>query len=191
MIASLILAGGESKRMGFPKLTLHYQGKTLLHHTIHKAQQVSSEVIVVVGAYPEHYNPEVEKAGARVIENLYWSEGLASSLRVGVAALSLTVEAVLIVLADQPFVPVTHLQTLETTWQQTNASLVFSRYQGILGAPCLIDKSLFAKVQTLRGDKGARSLIDKTMITAEVDLAEFQDIDTPDDAKQLNVTGER
>jgi molybdenum cofactor cytidylyltransferase len=170
--------------MGLPKLTLLHQGETLLTHAINKAQAVSSETFVVVGAYAEHYTPEAEKAGAKVIINPQWSEGLASSLRVGVAALH-DIDAALIILPDQPFVPVAHLQTLITTWHETGAALVFSRYQGILGAPCLIDKTLFEHSQNLRGDKGARALIDETTITAEVALEHSQDIDTPEDAKRL------
>jgi molybdenum cofactor cytidylyltransferase len=189
MLASIVLAGGESKRMGLPKLTLLYQGTTLLTHAIKKAQAISSETFVVVGAYAEHYTPEAEKAGANVIVNPQWSEGLASSLRVGIAALS-HADAALIILPDQPFVPLEHLQTLIATWQKTGAALVFSRYQGILGAPCLIDKTLFERSQSLRGDKGARALIDETTTTAEVELTHSQDIDTPEDAKQLEAKAE-
>jgi molybdenum cofactor cytidylyltransferase len=189
VIASIILAGGESKRMGLPKLTLLHQGETLLTHAINKAQAISSETFVVVGAYAKDYTLEAEKAGASVIVNLQWSEGLASSLRVGVAALH-DVDAVLIILPDQPFVPVAHLQTLIATWHETGATLVFSRYQGILGAPCLIDKTLFERSQTLRGDKGARALIDEATTTAEVELTHFQDIDTPEDARQLEAKAE-
>jgi molybdenum cofactor cytidylyltransferase len=186
MIASLILAGGESKRMGLPKLVLVYKDKSLLAHAVAKAKALSSEPIVIVGAYAETYQPEAEQAGAKVVLNPDWSEGLASSLRVGIASLSKDVEAVLVILPDQPFVPVKHLQSLVKTWQDTNAQLVFSRYQGILGAPCIISRSLFEEVQTLRGDKGARAVVRDGVTVAEVGLEDFQDIDTPADAKKLD-----
>jgi molybdenum cofactor cytidylyltransferase len=189
VLVSLILAGGESKRMGLPKLTLSYQGKTLLSHAITKAKSVSDETLVVVGAYATYYQPEAEKAGSSVIINEAWAEGLASSLRVGIASFSKNVDAALVILPDQPFVPIEHLQTLVKTWQETNAQLVFSRYQGILGAPCIISRSLFADVQTLRGDKGARGLAHEGVIVAEVGLEHSQDIDTPEDAKKLEAEG--
>jgi molybdenum cofactor cytidylyltransferase len=189
VLASLILAGGESKRMGLPKLMLSYQGKTLLAHAIAKANIVSGETLVVVGKYKDIYQMEAERAGSSVIFSEDWSEGLASSLRLGVQAVKPNVEAVLIVLPDQPFVPLEHLQTLVKTWQDLSAQLVFSRYQSILGAPCIISRSLFADVQALRGDKGARALIREGVTVAEVGLEHSQDIDTPEDAKKLEAEG--
>ncbi len=171
--------------MGSPKLTLVYQGKTLLAHAIAKAKVVSDETLVVVGKYEDLYRAEAEKADSSVIINTAWSEGLASSLRAGITSLSKNVDAALVILPDQPFVPVEHLQTLVQTWQDTKAQLVFSRYQGILGAPCMIDKALFAEIQTLQGDKGARALVRDGVTVAEVGLEHSQDIDTPEDAKQL------
>jgi molybdenum cofactor cytidylyltransferase len=189
VVAAIVLAGGESKRMGFPKLTLFYQGSSLLQHAISKARSVADETWVVVGKYQDLYTPEAERAGAKVIENLAWSEGLASSLRVGIQALEPKVDAALIVLPDQPFVPVEHLQTLVNTWQEARVELVFSRYQSILGAPCVISRSLFAEVLTLRGDKGAKALIREGVRVAEVLLEQSEDIDTPEEAEWLKAEG--
>jgi molybdenum cofactor cytidylyltransferase len=182
-LASLVLAGGESKRMGFPKLTLRYQGETLLGQAIKKAQAVTQDVTVVVGAYEKLYTPIATELGANVVMNPHWSEGLASSLRVGVAALSETTEAALVVLPDQPFVPEAHLRDLVRVWRQTHASLVFSRYEGILGAPCVLARSCFIDVQTLTGDKGARALVSVDTTVAEVPLATFVDVDTPEEVR--------
>jgi molybdenum cofactor cytidylyltransferase len=173
--------------MGSPKLTFLYQGKTLLAHALSKAKTASDEILVVVGAYGDLYQAEAEKAGSSVVRNEAWREGLASSLRVGIASLSNSVEAALIILPDQPFVPLEHLQRLVKTWRDTKAQLVFSRYQGILGAPCVIARSLFTQVQTLQGDKGARGLIREGVTVAEVRLEQSQDIDTPEDAHRAGL----
>jgi molybdenum cofactor cytidylyltransferase len=183
---ALILAGGESKRMGFPKLLLEYQGQNLLAHAIRKARTVSERTLVVVGAYPDLYKPLAEQGGATVLENPNWSEGLASSLRLGVAALKDTAQAALVILPDQPFVAAEHLQKLLDTWQRTGAALVFSRYAGVVGAPCVIDKSCFARVATLKGDKGARALLNTNATSAEVELTDFADVDTPEEARVLD-----
>jgi molybdenum cofactor cytidylyltransferase len=184
VLSVLILAGGESRRMGFPKLLLQYHDTTLLTHTILKAKAVSNDIVVVVGKFAELYQKEAEKSKVKVIENPEWSEGLASSLRVGLKSLDNS-ELALILLPDQPFVSVDHLQALIAKQKQTQSELVFSSYQGTLGAPTVIHHSLFDQVQTLRGNVGAKALIQDGVMVAEVELENSLDIDTPEDAERL------
>ncbi|MGL4609286.1 MAG: nucleotidyltransferase family protein [Trueperaceae bacterium] len=191
VVAAIILAGGESKRMGSPKLILEFQGLSLLLQAIHKANSVSAKTFVVVGKYTDLYRAEAEKTDVKVLENTAWQEGLASSLRTGIQALTPGIEATLVLLADQPFVPVDHLHLLLKTWQESQVQLVFSRYQNTLGAPCVIDQSLFEEVNTLRGDKGARALVNEGVRVAEVELEGFQDVDTLEDLARLDKIGHR
>ncbi len=186
----IILAGGESKRMGFAKLMLEYQHTTLLTHCIQKAKQISPKVVVVVGKYAALYQEEAEKSDMKVIENPAWSEGLASSLRLGIKSLDTATKLALILLPDQPFVPLAHLQALLEKQKDTQAQLVFSSYQGILGAPTVIHHTLFDQVQTLRGNVGARALMRDGVKVAEVVLEASVDIDTPEDAEKLRVMGD-
>jgi molybdenum cofactor cytidylyltransferase len=185
MNAALLLAGGESRRMGSPKLLLEYQGKSLLAHATYKAAGVSDLVVVVVGAYARLYRPEAERCGAVVVDNPDWSEGLASSLRTGVRSLPETVEVTLVILPDQPFVPASHLRALLDKHRQTGAPLVFSRYGKVRGAPSLIHRSLFDKVAHLCGEVGAKALIPQADKVAEVALEAATDIDTPQDARRF------
>lgn len=185
MLAVIILAGGESKRMGSPKLLLNYKEQSLLVYAIRKAQQLSSMVFVVVGRYADVYRPEAEKSGATAIENPEWPEGLASSLRSGIASLPVEVDVALVLLPDQPFVPLEHLQALIKVQQRTRAQLVFSSYDGVLGAPTLIHHSLFDRVQYLKGNIGAKALIQEEVSVASVLLEASLDIDTPEDALKL------
>ncbi|CAN5865896.1 nucleotidyltransferase family protein [soil metagenome] len=187
MIAAVVLAGGESRRMGAPKLALELEGRALLARAVETASQVASSVVVVVGAYAELYAPLAETAGARVVVNPDWREGLASSLRVGVAALPPQTEAALVLLGDQPLVPVEHFEKMLAVHRADAVTLVFSSYDGVRGAPTLIDASLFGAVQTLTGDTGARAL-QRGARVAEVPSAEAFDVDTPDDAARLNLT---
>ena len=182
MIAAVVLAGGESRRMGFPKLTLEHTGQTLLAGVVNKAKQVSDFVVVVVGAYPEVYTPIAEEAGAKVVENPEWSSGLASSLYVGISTLPEGVEGALVLLADQPFVTLEHLQALIDTYRTSNAPLVFSTYEGVEGAPSFVRRELFAEVATLTGDRGLRAL---EGARATVFLERPFDVDTPQDAERL------
>lgn len=184
VIAVIILAGGESKRMGFPKLLLEYNHSSLLTHAIQKAKAVSEHVYVVVGRYAELYRGEAEKSSVNVLENPDWSEGLASSLRVGIKSL-INAELALVLLPDQPFVSLEHLKALIETQKQTESQLVFSCYQGTLGAPTVIHHSLFDQIQNLRGNVGAKALIRRGVTMAEVELEDSVDIDTPEDAAAL------
>ena len=186
-VSAVILAGGESRRMGGPKLALELEGRTLLARAVETALQVCPQVLVVVGAYAELYTPLAEAVGARVVVNPNWREGLASSLRVGVASLPPQTAAVLVLLGDQPLVPVAHFEKMLSLYRSTDATLLFSQYDGVRGAPTLIDASLFGAVQTLTGDTGARALQDLARVAA-VPLAASFDVDTPADAVRLRLT---
>ena len=171
--------------MGAPKLLLVYKGKSLLEHAIHKANHLTDSVTVVVGAYKDLYTAEAEDAGASVVYNPTWQEGLGSSLRTGVAALEESVELALVLLADQPFVDTLHLDKLIKTQRETAADLVFSGYDSTKGPPMAMAKTMFEAARKLKGSCGAKALIGKGTTLALVKLEAFEDIDTPDDVKKL------
>ncbi|MCA9837271.1 MAG: nucleotidyltransferase family protein [Trueperaceae bacterium] len=185
MITGIILAGGESQRMGKAKLALEYQGKSLLEHAIGKAKPLCDEVLVVVGAYHDTYKPLVEKGQASLIYNADWQEGLGSSLRTGLLRVPEQTELALVLLGDQPFIPETHLQDLLKTQQDYRADLVFSSYEGIQGPPVVIAKELFNHASELKGDKGAKTLKREGTRVAELELEHYQDIDTPEDVRRF------
>ncbi len=184
MISSIILAAGESSRMGKAKLALEYQGKTLLEHAIAKAKKVSQEVIVVVGAYPELYTPIAEQQGARVCLNEAWREGLGSSLKVAAKQLHANSQLAFVLLADQPFVPEAHLEALLKMQAKSKAELVFSTYDGVQGPPVLIHKPLFEAARALKGNCGAKALIQKNTQVETLILEQYFDIDTPEEAEK-------
>ena len=190
MVGVIILAAGASRRMGSPKLLLEHQGTSLLALAVRKARQLAlgyePDVVVVVGRYADLYTPVATKAGARVVVNAAWNTGLASSLQAGVQALDKDVSAALLMLADQPFVPVAHLKRLCETFYKCNASLIFSEYHDTLGAPAVIGASHFQAVTTLQNDKGAKALITSDTIIKRVALKQAADIDTPADAHLLD-----
>ena len=187
-IASIILAGGESRRMGRPKLSLKLKGKTLLELAISKARNVSNEVFVIVGAYPEVYEPIAKKAGAQVLQNSEWQEGLGTTLRTGIEALGARYTSVLALLADQPFVDETHLNALLNKQLEAGADLVFSSYDNVQGPPVVISQSLFTYAKTLKGKCGAKALIQADTRVESVGLEHYFDIDTPEDAQMYGLT---
>ena len=182
-VAGVVLAAGESRRMGFAKLLLRHRGRSLLARAVATAAQVCDAVWVVVGAYDRSYRTAAEAAGARVVVNPDWREGLASSLRRGVEALPAEYDAAFILLADQPFVEKGHLQDLLERRRTDGCDLVLSRYQSVLGAPALVHRSLFPQLLTLQGDRGARVLTRVASSVGEIPLQASQDVDTPEDAR--------
>ena len=184
-MTGIVLAAGESRRMGKAKLALEHQGKTLLEHAISKLQSLCTDVLVVVGAYPEVYSPIAQQAGAKVILNPDWQEGLGSSLRAGITALAPQTALALVILGDQPFIPDAHLQSLLDRQLNTRAELVFSSYEGILGPPVIIASNVFDSATQLSGDKGAKALKGPDSKLETVELEHYQDIDTPEDAAKF------
>ena len=185
MIAALIPAGGKSRRMGFAKLLLEVEGKSLLAGTVEMAASASQSVLVVVGAYADAYAPVAEAAGAEVVRNPEWKEGLASSLRAGISALPAQVEAALIVLPDQPFVDTSHLLALVQVFRDQKHSLVLSAYCGILGAPAVVGRELFPQLLKLTGESGAKALLGGVSSVGEVALEKPFDVDTVEQAERL------
>ena len=182
-IGAVILAAGESRRMGFSKLLLSHRGKSLLARAVSTAKKVCDEVWVVVGAYSRVYSAEVASTGVQVVLNRDWQEGLSSSLRRGISALPPGFDVAVILLADQPFVDREHLEALLKCHLYGRRDLVLSRYETTLGAPALIARSLFSHLLTLRGNIGVRALVGSARSVGEVPLKTSQDVDTPEDAK--------
>lgn len=174
--------------MGQPKQLLPVRGQTLLDHTItHALAAPVWPVIVVLGAHADTIRPTLARHPVLVAENPAWAEGMASSLRAGLAVLnafSLRVDAAIVALCDQPAFSTVIIQRLLDTQQRAGTSLVAARYNDHLGAPALFTRAHFAALNALTGDEGARKLIARIPpadVTA-VDLPELSlDLDTPGD----------
>ena len=103
-VAIVILAAGESARMGLPKQLLPMRGKNLLRHTVEQAAASKArEVYVVLGFEFERIRNKLPDGRHKVVVNLQWTEGMSSSMRAGISALPETVDAAIIALCDQPF----------------------------------------------------------------------------------------
>jgi molybdenum cofactor cytidylyltransferase len=106
---------------------------------------------------------QVSTQGLKIVVNPDYQEGMASSLRAGIAALDPLSQAVLIVLADQPCVLPETLDRLIAHYQSmghqsTGAQIVIPTYKGFRGNPVLLDRSVFQEVMQIRGDVGCRAI---------------------------------
>ena len=191
--AALILAAGESKRFGEPKQLVDWKGKPLLEHVVERVRGWPDvdTVYVVLGARLQRIMDRVDLSMVTVIENLEWTEGVASSLRAGLDALigNRTAERVLIVLADEPTVPREVVPLLLEAGRRSRRPVVIPRYKFERGHPVLVDRSIWPRlVAALEGDRGARNLfMSHTEWVEEVVIGEMppRDIDTPSDLKEM------
>ncbi len=160
----VILAAGQSSRLGSPKQLLPYKDSTLLRHAAQVALEANiGPVLVVTGAHHEAVANAIEGLPISAAFNPDWQEGMASSLRVGLQAM---VEAfpetdgILFMVCDQPYVSTSLLCSLVETQHKTGKAIVASTYQGNTGTPALFHHSFFNKLLELKGDKGARLLLE-------------------------------
>lgn len=159
----IILAAGESARMGSPKQLLDYHGKTLLRHTIDTALSLrGAPVVVVLGANAGKIRPTLTGLPVLVAENAGWREGMSSSVRTGLHALLAahpSISAALFLLCDQPLLSPKTLRDLAAAHGRTGRAIVASDYDGVLGVPALFDHSLFPDLLALEGPGGAKQVI--------------------------------
>jgi molybdenum cofactor cytidylyltransferase len=185
----LILAAGQAKRMGTQKLVLNLFGKPLLQHVVDLAKGVGfKEVLVVTGADEEVIRRKVDLSGCTVLSNPNHKEGMASSLRLGFAALAQRVDALVVMLGDQPFVQVSTVKALVRSHERTEALITIPLYREQRGNPVILSSRLIEEVSALSGDTGARVLFKKyssgTNYVVVEDRGVVLDIDTPGDFEE-------
>lgn len=162
MTGLIILAAGESSRMGFPKQTLLYKGKTLLEIAIEAGlKSICRQVTVVLGANAETIEKGIKLYDVNIIYNPHWAEGLASSITAGIKNLQKTngIDSVVIVLCDQPFVTAATINSLLYKQQETGKKIIASAYQDVLGVPVMFTKTLFTELLLLHGSEGAKKVL--------------------------------
>ncbi len=191
MIAALVLAAGGSRRLGRPKQLEPWGETTLLGHVVARAKRYPvDEVWVVLGADAEHVLGSVDLAGCGVVENPEWEEGLASSLRVGLDALTRLSKATgaLLLLGDQPDVSDEVVAELVERFSRTKAQAVVPKYRYTWGNPVIVARTLWPRLISLSGDEGARRLLQAHPEWVEEVWFERlvpRDVDTQADVEEL------
>jgi molybdenum cofactor cytidylyltransferase len=171
-VAAVILAAGASTRLGEPKQLAMLAGERLLERAVRVAVEAGcAPVVVVLGAQAERIRAECDLQAAEVVINVAWCEGMASSIRAGVAAIAGVCDAAAVMTCDQPAVTAEHLRKLASS-----ALPAASAYAGRKGVPACFAAGHFPELMQLRGDAGAKSLVESA---CAVDLAWGElDIDT-------------
>jgi molybdenum cofactor cytidylyltransferase len=185
---AIVLAAGASSRFGSAKQLVRVAGRPLLHSAVARAAEVAgAAVMVVLGARAAELAPLLNHSQSSVLINRDWREGMASSIRAGVARLPASCTAVLLVLVDQAAVTGEDLKRLVSAWRRQPDYIAAARYGTTTGVPAIFPRSTFPDLQSLRGDVGARVLLqrnpDRVMRVPMASAA--IDIDTPEDLLKL------
>jgi molybdenum cofactor cytidylyltransferase len=187
----LILAAGNSSRLGEPKQLLRYKGKTLISNVVDAATSlVPTRVTVVTGANAELISNELSKSSVSIVYNPHWQEGMSSSIRIGITHLkdkNPHLQGVILSVSDQPFVSSSLFLTLIETAKSTGKSIVASLYNNTFGTPVLFQKQYFDSLLCLKGVEGAKKLIKQfpeDVATIPFPLGGI-DIDTQEDYRLL------
>jgi molybdenum cofactor cytidylyltransferase len=187
----IILAAGESKRLGSPKQLLSIDGSTLLARVAKTACELMTyPVIAVLGAHAEKISPTLNIPGITVVNNEDWQEGMASSIRKGLTSmveLYPQVDGIIILVCDQPYLSHDLIKALIEAQHNAGLPAAAAAYNGKLGTPALFHKSLFSALMLLSGDKGARKILEQMredVVEVDFEMGDV-DIDTQADYERL------
>jgi molybdenum cofactor cytidylyltransferase len=172
-VAAIVLAAGASRRLGQPKQNILLAGETLLERTVRVASLAGLDPVYVLVGPGQQFGL---LTSAQIVSNPDAAEGMASSIRTGVVAAARDgAEGAVILTCDQPAVTAEHLRAIVGD----GTAVVASAYAGRNGVPAYFPASVFAKLQKLRGDVGARDLLARAPALA-LQNGEL-DIDTAED----------
>jgi molybdenum cofactor cytidylyltransferase len=187
MISGILLAAGESRRMGSPKALLQYQGQTFIERicTAFLAAGVD-ELVVVLGARAEELHRALPVHPAlRAVVNPRYFQGQLSSLMTGIGALSSQSKAAVVNLVDHPLVSAATITALMSSFRESPAPILIASYNGKRGHPVLFSSQVYGEILAAPLDQGAKVVVRKDPSRVrEVQLDDpgiLADIDTPED----------
>jgi|WetSurSiteA1Bulk_404760.scaffolds.fasta_scaffold23610_2 molybdenum cofactor cytidylyltransferase len=191
MISGILLAGGESRRMGKPKLLLPWKQATIIEEVVDAyLKSTLSELIVVVGENKESIKEVLQSKPARVVENPLYRQGMSTSIRAGVLAADSETEGYCIGLGDQPLITTQAIDLLISSFLKDRTGIAVLSHQGKRGHPVIFSSAFRDALCSLNGDLGGRAIIEKH--PSEVRYVEagtkavLVDIDTPEDYDKLS-----
>ncbi|MCL1975756.1 MAG: nucleotidyltransferase family protein [Firmicutes bacterium] len=182
----IVLAAGESRRMGCPKLLLPWEGDTMIGRTLIKASDGGIDPLTVIcGAEAAAVSEQAAAKGVPWLINEDYKKGHSTSLICGLQAV-LPGHGVIFILGDMPSVLPQSYRALAAAFQKSNALIVAPvNSKGKIGNPTVWAPELFGDIRRLTGDKGARGLMHKykkqTLLLPLEDEGAYTDIDTPQD----------
>ena len=187
-LAVVILAAGISPRLGnITKQLLVYKNETLLKIAVKKALEISKDVFVVLGHEKEKCKKELEDFDVNIIYNSNYKKGMGSTLSLGIKHTK-EFNYTMVMLCDQPFIPISHFQVLKENIQ--NENIIASLYEKNKSAkvPAIFPKKYYDELLKLDADFGAKEILQKeSCINIQLKKDFCIDIDTLEDMKFLEI----
>ncbi len=193
-VAALVLAAGQSSRMGGAnKLLAEVDGVPMALRAVNAAlaSRVAS-VTVVLGHEADKVDALLAGRRVNIVRNSDFAQGMSTSLRAGLAALPAEAEAAVVLLGDMPRITAAHVDQLIDAFDAQQPSIVVPQRNGRRGNPILWPREFFPRMQAVSGDQGARGLLEdnsQRIHSVEMDDdAIHADVDTPDNLQALKQT---
>ena len=160
MLSAIILAAGESKRMGRPKAILDLGASTFLETICDRLWEARmDEVIPVLGAHADEVMRVVSLPRARVVINREFSRGQLSSLQCGLGEVDERSGGALVTLVDHPLVAPSTYRGLREAWEDSPEKIAVARFKGRGGHPIIFPRALFGELMEAPPDVGARAVL--------------------------------
>jgi molybdenum cofactor cytidylyltransferase len=186
IVNGLILAAGDSSRLGRPKQLVKYKQKYLINNIEDQLSLVCDNIFVVLGAYYHDIAQHIK--AAQIINNHVWQKGMHTSLSLGVEKARHTADGILIALSDQPLITSKHYQMLSDKFKTNPNKIIASLYGNSQGVPAVFPKTFFDSLLDLdENNKGAQSIIknNKQQVMSLACKEAALDLDTPEQLKTL------
>jgi len=206
--AVMILAAGQSSRLGHPKQLVEIQGETLLLKQCKMALSITKHVYCVLGSNADTFKSHLKPLPINVVENTAWEAGMSSSISCAIPLLPSSTKHVMIILVDQwqltkslliPFTQTltTHKDKIITSSYSitgnTPANVVdkhaskIANNHNLIGPPTIFPKKYFTALSSLSGEKGAKVLmVNEIKNVIQFPMPEaFVDLDNAHDLSKL------
>ena len=185
-LEGVILAAGESRRMGYPKPLLDIGGRTFIEHIAETMLAVVPRLVIVIGAHRERVRAAIpHDARIAIVENPNYARGQLSSLQAGLDALQPEATGALVHLGDHPLVRVETFRAIVDSYNRTGKPIVIARHDGHRGHPLIFDSTIFGELRSAPEEEGARHVVNadasRVAYVDRQDPGINLDLDTPAD----------
>jgi molybdenum cofactor cytidylyltransferase len=186
MISAVVLAAGESRRMGRPKLLLSFGDHTIIEHVVEAlTASALDQIIVVTGHNPDGIAAVLRGKSVAMVHNAQYQDGMLSSVRAGLRQVAPDARAVLLVLGDQPSLQTAWIAALIASFAKEKKGIHVPVYQDRRGHPLLFAAEYIPEILAGFDDEGLRGLLrkhaDAVHEVAVSDEEILADMDTPED----------